>query len=271
VLALGALLLAASPIAGARAQAPVHVSVTLTAGALRLTRGEGGGEYFRNRVVTGAGNAVARAMGSARQRGDRRAEDDVYFLLFGRTAGGEPFSRIVASPSGSFWRVYPVGRGDDGDDDEIDESPLWEGDLPDGASMELAIAVLEYDGDGAGGVLAGLDTASADVVGRLEAVQRVGLALAEGMARGDSTVRRPGVVRDALASAVGAGVDDVIGAMAVEIRGVGGKPQATWRPLDDARDKGHSRFMRGRPLEPRWFQLGGDGARYEVHLRVSAR
>jgi hypothetical protein len=277
-LLVGALLLAALPrISGAQASTasgaslPLHVEVTLTAGALRLTKGEGGGEYFRNRVVTGAGNTVARAVGSPRERGDMRPEDDVYFLVFGRAPDGEPFARVVAPSSGWFWRVYPVGRGDDGDGDEIDESPLWEADLPEGASMEVGIAVLEYDGDGAGGSFVVNDAVAADVVGRLEAVQRVGLALAERVARGDSLARRPGVVREALASALGPRVDDVIGAMAVEVRAVGGRPQATWRPLDDAKDKGHSRFLRGRPLKPRWFQLGGDGARYEAHLRVSAR
>ena len=247
----------------ARAESALRVSVTLAAGALRLTANEGGGEYFRRRVTTGVSNAVAKAVGAPRERGDLRPEDDVYLLVFGRAPDGAPFARVVAPPSGALYHVYRVGRGDDGDGDEMDEVPLWDGIVAGIDTLRLVVAMLEHDAGAA-------DSAAVDPVAtRLALAEQVGLALAHRVVRDGAAALAAGDVRRALA--IVAGDDDVVGAMQVDVRATAGKPQAAWRALDDARDKGHSRFMRGRPLKPRWFQLGGDGARYEVHLRVSAQ
>jgi hypothetical protein len=150
-----------------------------------------------------------------------------------------------------------------------DELLMWDGTMREGAELELIIALVEFDGDGtyaqgAWGGLRGLLARS-----RPDSVRVVAEVLADRLMRGDSVA--PGVIRSALSNAGGAAADDVIGAVRVRISVRDGAVRADWTPLDHARDRGHPRLSKGRPLKPRAFQLEGGDASYDMHFRVTAR
>jgi hypothetical protein len=196
--------------------------------------------------------------------------DELWFVVAGRDPANGEIAHTL--PEDLFWTLYSESDAEEGREVDLPPQELWTGVLAPGESAELTLVALEHDGARADDVAPGKvpDTVIATMREAHGAAREVASRMARETVAADTLVGTSAPVAPALGALLGGTANQLVGAFAVRVANEAGALVAEWRALDGTRDRGYSRFGRGRPLRPRTFRLGGSGSHYEAVVRVNA-